>query len=367
MSVTVCIAPRSCLAYPQGGGYLWIFLNWALGLRAAGWNVIWLEGLPRGVAPEEARTLTASLKERLEPYGFADSLALYAAPGEDVPAVVGDSCLDVATAAEALVLLNFRYSLASDIVSRFRRSVLVDIDPGLLQIWIARGLIDVATHDVYVTIGEHVQDPSRTWHHVPPCVSLEWWPSRPAPADAPFTTVGHWYAGGWIDTDETADDKRSGFLPLVDIPRSTAQRLELALDLPADHPQARMLEASGWSVCNAHVVAATPWDYQRYVQGSRGELSCAKPAYTRLGNAWISDRTICYLASGKPAVVEHTGPSAFLSDDGGLLRFRSREEAALCIERVTADYPYHAAQARAIAEEHFDARRNAARVMELAE
>ena len=366
MSLTVCMSSRSCLPYAKGGGYLWIFLNWALGLRAAGCDVVWLEMVPRRIAADEIRRLAAALKERLRPYGLADTLALHAPPGEDLPAEATEGCLDLTAAAEAAVLLNFRYSVTADVVRRFRRSALVDIDPGLLQIWIAKGLVDVAKHDVYLTIGEHVPDPDRTWHHVPPCVSLDWWSPRSAPADAPFTTVGHWYAGGWIGADEAADDKRSGFLPLLDLPRSTARPLELALDLPPDDPQMRMLEARGWRVRNAHVVAATPWDYQRYVQDSFGEFSCAKPAYTRLGNAWISDRTVCYLASGKPAVVEHTGPSAFLPDDEGLLRFRGPDEAALFLERVTTNYQHHAAHARALAEEHFDARRNVTRVLEIA-
>ncbi len=366
MSLTVCLAPRSCLPYPNGGGYLWIFLNWALGLRAAGCDIVWLEAIPSGLHPEKARSLTEALKERLRPYGLADTLALYAAADQDVPPAVAAGCLDLAAAAEAALLLNFRYSLPREVVGRFRRSALVDIDPGLLQIWIAKGLIDVAEHGAYLTTGEHVRDSGKTWHHVPPCVSLDWWPPRSAPAEAAFTTVGHWYAGGWVDADEAANDKRSGFLPLLDLPRSASRPLELALDLARDDPQTRMLEASGWRVRDAHVVAATPWDYQRYVQESLGEFSCAKPAYTRLANAWISDRTLCYLASGKPAVVEYTGPSAYLPDDAGLLRFRGREEAAVFLERAVEDYEHQSALARMLAEEHFDARRVAARAMELA-
>jgi hypothetical protein len=366
MSLTVCLSSRGCLNYPNGGGYLWIFLNWALGLRSAGCNVVWLEEIPAGFEPEKVYRLMLAFKERLRPYGLADSLALHASPGQAVPPAVATECLDLAAATEAAVLLNFRYGLASEIVGRFRRSALVDIDPGLLQIWMAKGLTEVAEHDVYLTTGEHVRDLTRTWHHVPPCVSLDWWTPAPAPVDASFTTVGHWYAGGWIDADEAADDKRSGFLPLLDLPKRTSFPLELALDLAPDDPQTRMLEASGWRVRSAREVAATPWDYQRYLRESLGEFSCSKPAYRRLANAWISDRTPCYLASGRPTVVEHTGPSSFLPDDAGLLRFRNREEAAMLLERVVADYERQSAQARALAEEYFDARRVAARALELA-
>jgi hypothetical protein len=366
VSLTVCICPRSCIGYPTGGGYLWIFLNWALGLRSIGCNVIWLEEIWPSMGSAEARDLTTALMKNLQPYGLSNTLALHAPGGGDVPPAIGAGCLDLAAASEADVLLNFRYSLPPEVLQRFRRSALVDIDPGLLQTWMAHGFVDVAEHDVYLTIGEHIHDPGRTWHHVPPCVSLDWWTSCPAPRDAAFTTVGHWYAGGWVDADEAADDKRSGFLPHLDLPQRTSRSLEMALDLSADDPETRKLEALGWRVRNARTVAGTPWDYQHYVQGSLAEFSCAKPAYQRLGNAWLSDRTVCYLATGRPAVVEHTGPSAFLPDDAGLFRFRGREEAAACLERVVEDYEHQSALARAVAANCFDARRVTARALEVA-
>jgi len=86
----------------------------------------------------------------------------------------------------------------------------------------------------------------------------------------------------------------------------------------------------------------------------------------RLQNAWISDRTICYLASGKPAVVQHTGPSRFLPDAGGLFRFRTLDEAAACLEAVGDDYDRQCQLARSLAEEFFDARTVLRRVLDRA-
>jgi hypothetical protein len=82
-----------------------------------------------------------------------------------------------------------------------------------------------------------------------------------------------------------------------------------------------------------------------------------KPSCVRFQNAWISDRTLCYLASGRPALVEDTGPSAFLPNDEGLLRFRDLDEAVAAVERVEADYARQCQAARALAETHFDARK----------
>src|SRR5207247_2485186 len=128
----------------------------------------------------------------------------------------------------------------------------------------------------------------------------------------------------------------------------------------------RMLEPKGWRLREAWDVTATPDAYRTYVQRSRGEFSCAKPAYVSLDTALVSDRTLCYLASGKPAVVQHTGASRILPDAEGLLRFRSIDEAATALAAAEADYERHGRAARALVEENFDARRVVASVLERA-
>src|SRR4030095_15976229 len=162
------------------------------------------------------------------------------------------------------------------------------------------------------------------------------------------------------------DDKRSGFLPFLDLPRHTDQPLEVALDLPPQDEQQFILEGRGWRGGDAHRVAAPPWDYQRYIQNSFGEFSCAKPACLKLENAWVSNRTLCYLASGKPAVVQYTRASRFLPDSAGLFRFRDVKEAAQSIERVVTDYDKQSNLARNLAEEFFDARKVVATLLDRA-
>src|SRR5207249_3653243 len=128
----------------------------------------------------------------------------------------------------------------------------------------------------------------------------------------------------------------------------------------------KMLERLGWEVVHAQSVASTPGEYQQFIRQSRGEFSSAKPSCMKLQNAWVSDRTLCYLASGRPAVVQHTGASRFLPDARGLLRFRDIEEAAKYLDMVAADYPRQCRLARELAEEFFDAREVVARVLERA-
>lgn len=351
---------------------MWVCLNWALAFRELGYAVIWLEVVKSSTHPHKLRTRLEALKTRLEPYGLADSVALCSPAGGPAPADIGGGCLDLDGAAEADLLVNLRNSTSSDVVGRFRRSALLDIDPGLLQLWMDAGEVEVAPHDVYFTIGETVGQPGApfpdmglAWHHTPPCVCLSWWPARPAPLEAPFTTVAHWNSAAWLDP-ATPETKHDGFLPFLDLPRRVAYPLELALDLEDDDPECAGLRERGWRVRTARTVASTPWDYQRYIQNSRGEFSCAKPSCMRLQNAWVSDRTLCYLASGKPAIVQYTGPSRYLPDREGLFRFRDLEEAAAALDAVTADYDRQCRAARALAEEHFDARKVAARLLERA-
>jgi hypothetical protein len=376
VSVKVCLSANA-LDYPTGGGHLWVALNWALGLRSLGCDVVWLERaqqLPEPALPLAARL--AALRARLAPYGLADRVAVWSAAGITLPAELQQSCIDLDTATEADLLLNLQYFTPSTVVDRFRRSALIDIDPGLLQLWVGNGLIQLARHDSWFTIGETVGRPGACfpdvglrWEYAPPCVSLDWWPQRAAARDAPFTTLSHWWAGEWLeDAGEVYDNtKRAGFLPFLDLPQHTTQPLELALYLePHEDPERAMLRAHGWRVRESAEVSATPWDYQHYVQTSRGEFSCAKPSCLRLQNAWISDRTICYLASGKPAVVQHTGASRFLPDAEGLFRFRDLCGAARALDAIASDYERQSASARALAEEYFDARKVVSSVLERA-
>ena len=398
MSITVCLSTNQTLNYPQGGGHLWVYLNWALGLRALGCEVIWLETvakkesisslksrlrLERGGRVEPASDLVhevqsnvATLKRRLERYGLADNLALHSRDGEALSERVTNGCLDLEAAAEADLLINLRYNLPGEAVKRFRRSALLDIDPGLLQLWMSQGLISVPHHDSYFTIGETVGRPGARfpdvglkWHYTPPPVHLPEWPPVRADARAPYTTVSHWWGDEWIEIqgEYRENNKRAAFLEFSDLPSRTSSPLELALCLgPRDQEEGRLLEERGWNIQHAWAVSSGPDQYRAYIQQSRGEFSCVKPSCVWLDNAWISDRTLCYLASAKPAVVQYTGFSRFLPDSEGLFRFRNLEEAGRALLAVESDYERHCRLARELAAEHFDARRVVGSVLERA-
>jgi len=250
----------------------------------------------------------------------------------------------------------------------------VDIDPGLLQFWISRGQLSVPQHDFYFTISENVGKPGGKipncglgWIPIRPAVCLERWPYRFDPRCKAFTTVSIWDSSDWVvDSDETYENtKRVAFLEYADLPRLTSQPLELALFLRREHELAEKedLEGRGWRIRHSREVAATPELYQAYIQQSRGEFSCAKRSCMKFQNAWVSDRTICYLASGKPVVVQDTGPSAFLPNGEGMFRFRTPRQAAEAFEAINADYERHCRAARKLAETYFDAKQVAEEIL----
>ena len=169
-----------------------------------------------------------------------------------------------------------------------------------------------------------------------------------------------------MDRDEQYENtKRVAFLRFAELPRLTHQRLELALFLRTerDLDEWKDLELRGWHIRHSREVAATPGTYQSYIQRSRGEFSCAKPSYLKLETAWISDRTVCYLASGKPVVVQDTGPSAFLPNGEGMFRFTTAQQAAEAFAAINADYERHCRAARELAEAYFDAKLIAEKIL----
>lgn len=245
------------------------------------------------------------------------------------------------------------------------RRALIDMDPLFTQ----AGLFTMAPLDEYHALfsyGANIGRPGCTiptagvdWLPLAPPVVPELWQRRPsvisareetaAPANDAFTTVANWHAyGGITHRSEHYGQKDEEFLRLVDLPRHTAQRLELALS-GIDAAASERLRAAGWSIRNGGDVSKDFPAYQAYIVGSRGEFSVAKHAYVKTHSGWFSDRSVCYLAAGLPVIVQDTGFSDWLPVGCGVLPFHSLAEAVECIEQVNADYLTHRQAARDIA------------------
>ena len=236
MSVTVWLLANT-LSYPEGGGHLWVYLNWALGLRDLGCRVTWVETVMPNTPRQEILGNLAVLKTRLDRYDLSRSVALCSRTGDRLPEGAAEGGLGLEAADDADLLLNLSYDIPPALVGRFRRSALVDIDPGLTQVWMAAGHLRVPRHDLYVTIGETVGRPEARfpdcgirWRYTPPPVFIDAWAPTRADSRAPYTTVTHWW-GALMECQGQRyyNGKRDGFLPFLDLPRRITQPLELAV------------------------------------------------------------------------------------------------------------------------------------------
>jgi hypothetical protein len=143
---------------------------------------------------------------------------------------------------------------------------------------------------------------------------------------------------------------------MIDVPRASGERFELAMD-PGDAAVRRRLAAHGWSLVDPRPVSADVDAYRAYVEASRGEFTVAKDLYVRPRSGWFSDRSVCFLAAGKPVVTQDTGFSEIVPSGEGLLAFTTFDEAVAAVRAVAADWPRHARAARALAEAYFAAER----------
>jgi len=146
--------------------------------------------------------------------------------------------------------------------------------------------------------------------------------------------------------------KNMEFEKMLDLPQKTSAVLELALG--GGRPPRELLEEKGWTLKDGFSMSQTPWVYRDYIWDSLAEFSTAKNAYVATRSGWFSCRTACYLASGRPAVVQDTGYSRFMDVGEGVLAFTDEAGALVGIEAVRADWERHSKAAKAFAVRYFD-------------
>jgi hypothetical protein len=184
------------------------------------------------------------------------------------------------------------------------------------------------------------------------------------PAAERFTTVATWKNVGKdirFRGETYYSSKHMNFLRMADLPRRTRQPLELALEVD-DEATRDQLARNGWLITSAFEASRDVVAYQRHIERSRGEFTASKDLVVRTRSGWFSDRSVCYLAAGKPVITQDTGFGKFVPTGVGLLAFQTVEEAAAALDEVNRDYPRHCRAAREIAEEHFGADRVLARL-----
>lgn len=356
---------------PHQGGATWAVLQYVLGLRRLGHEVFLIE--PAAVHLEGS-IHAAYFRQVAFEFGLERTAALVRTGTRDTCGLPFDRLREVCRRAD--LLLNVSGMLTDpELTDRIPLRVYLDLDPAFVQLWHAVQGIDMrfAGHTHFVTVGQAIGQPDCP---VPTCglpwiptlqpVVLEHWPvAGPIRHDA-WTTVGHWRGYGSIEHGGVFYGQKAHSLrPLMSLPNRTRERFLLAM---AIHPDERQdldaLVANGWRLADPAEVAGTPALYQSFLQGSKAELGIAKSGYVNSRCGWFSDRSICYLASGRPVLAQETGFSRFLPTGAGLFAFETADDVLAAIAEIDADYTRQARAARAFAEEHFDSDKVLSRLLE---
>jgi hypothetical protein len=350
---------------PFHGGATWAVLQYVLGLADLGHDVYFVEPIE---GEQEAYVDAAAqyFRSVVAEFDLSQRAALLAEGTEQTIGLPYGRLLQIAQSADLLLNLS---GILTDVhlIDPIASRVYVDLDPVFTQFWQARDGIDMhfGGHTHFVTVGMAIGSPECP---VPTC-DLEWiptlqpvvldrWPVAKQVTHDALTTIANWrgYGSVW-DGDIQYGQKVHSLRPLIGLAERSPKPIELALNIHRDEStDLEALTSGGWRLVDPSEVTATPGDYQRFIQGSWAEFGLAKSGYVLAHSGWFSDRSICYLASGRPVLGQDTGFSAYLPVGQGLLAFSSEDEALAGIEELCRDYSRHRKMAREIAEAHFDSR-----------
>ena len=250
------------------------------------------------------------------------------------------------------------------------RILYVESDPGVEQIKIDQGVkstIDyLRRHRALFTFGENVGTkkfpvPTHGFRWLPtrqPVVTDLWKTKRSPPDAAVFTSVANWSTSGlkdiWWRGQKYLWSKSREFLRFISAPKKAGETFELATNIEhtATH---KKFERNGWRLRCPLQMSVDYWLYHDYIQRSKGEFTVAKDQYVRLNTGWFSDRSACYLAAGRPVIIQETGVTKIYGGKAGLISFRSVGEIAEAVKRINADYAKHSQAAHNLAREVFEA------------
>jgi hypothetical protein len=354
---------------PLQGGLTWVALQYLLGLRQLGHEVHFLELIsnadlmPDGTPfPESGNAVY--FQDVINRFELNDSVTLL---HTDTMESIGKSHADLLCYANQCdLLLNLSGLLTEQqFVSPIPLRVYVDLDPAFTQLWESEHGVDMAMagHNRFVTIGMalglancKIPTLGKTWIKTLQPLVLSHWPVARCQPNLGLTTVANWRGYGSVEYRGVFHGQKAHSLrPFFNLPPKTRETLNLALSIHRDEKSdLEQLNRFNWNLLDPAMVAGTTDAFQQFIQHSKAEFGFAKSGYVVSQCGWFSDRSICYLASGRPVIAQETGFSPFLPTGQGLFAFESESELLNSIAEMNNDYAKHCVAARDIAEEFFD-------------
>jgi hypothetical protein len=360
-------------SYPFGG-MTWQVLHYVVGMRLLGFDVWYVEDSDRYVydAVDFQRTKECAsnieyVKRFMEAVGLGDRW-VFRLPREGVQcagALDYQGLLELYRSADAVFNLCGAQEIRQD-HERINCRVYLETDPVESQVRVANGdsdkIEELTNYDFLFTYGERLGKPGCRipltkfeWHTTRPPVLLEWWESGREPgARARMTSIAKWAHSGkdvvW-EGEIWRWSKHHEFLKVLGVARESPLEIELAVSAITTEDLARLNMAGWFTIQTEHL--RDPFAYRDYICDSLGEFTVAKEQYVKPDSGWFSDRSVCYLAAGRPVVTQATGFEKVIPTGVGVVAFHDLAEARRAIESIAGNYEAHSTAAQEIAREHF--------------
>jgi hypothetical protein len=359
--------------YPLAG-VTYQFLHYLLALRRLGYDPYYIEDSGRWIydpalndlSPDATPNIRA-VAPLLEKFGFAGRWAFRGNyPGGRCYGLEERQILELYREADAFLNVTGAQELRDEHLS-CRRRIYVETDPVAAQIKVAQGepqtIQALAAHDMHFSFGGNFgaadcRVPLERFKWLPSRqpVLLDLWhnPNTNAANGAAFNTIATWHNKGKdiVYQGETYYwSKDREFMKLLDLPTRRSVPFELAVGVEPDVRE--LLERNGWRIVNPIEISSDLDRYRNFILNSRGEFTVAKDQNIRLRSGWFSDRSVCYLAAGRPVINQDTGFKSYLPTGKGLFAFQNTEDIVAAVDEIESDYCGNCYAARDIAEEYF--------------
>jgi hypothetical protein len=371
--------------YPLAG-VTYQFLHYLIGLRRLGYDPYYVEDSGRWIydpalndLSPDASSNVAAVAPVLEAHGFGGRWAFNGSyPDGRCYGMEPEQLSALYREADALLNVTGAQELREEHL-RVPRRIYVESDPFATQVKVANGdpntLAQLRAHDAHFSFGENLGAPDCdvpvggefNWQRTRQPVVLDLWDHALSPGRS-YNTITTWHNKGKNieyrgDTYYWTKDRE--FEKVLDLPR---RRPNCSFELAAGvSPEVReLLVRHGWKQVDSVEISRSPERYRDYIRQSRGEFTVARDQYVRPHTGWFSDRSVCYLAAGRPCVTQETGFSKFVPSGRGLFGWRTTDDVLAAVDAIESDYFGHCRAAREVAAEYFAAEKVLASLMERA-
>ncbi|HEY6676190.1 MAG TPA: hypothetical protein VIZ87_05340 [Terrimicrobium sp.] len=349
-------------------GHICSIMHWALGLRELGCEVWIVDAISSAELSPPAAAGLASPQEEfwralVQEFDFHGRECLLI----DEQSASLESFREFASAADLFVNYSGQFK-ALDLFGRRTVKAYLDVDPAFTQLWVEvfKSDMNLDGHDVFLTVGTAMNSPEalvpkleREWISVLPPVVASFWRQKLGtfPDDSrgsAWTTVAHWYGYNEMEWNgRRYAGKRESLMSMRLLPQHLEKPCVIATDLPPGCDDYIAFREAGWQIIRASEVCKSVSSYLRFIAQSRGEIGIAKEGYVVSRAGWMSDRSVVYLALGRPVVFQDTGWTEAMAPGPGMLLFHDVEDCARAISSIENEYDTHARAAQALADVTF--------------